>query len=301
MNRILQRIRKNINLNFVVVNLFFILLGLLMIAISVDITHQQEGLRETFSEFLKELGIVVLAVFTVSLLYELLVAKRYHERFINLLGNLMKRGDSNRAACARLGITQIFPSRNDFERDHPLASLTSNFASGSSIRIVAQSLNHLMNNPKVLKEAIRNGAQVELAIFDPKSTPSEIDKHPDLILEDLEGTVAVFKRNIVNWLKKELPTGGIELRYHQVLIFDSFVHLKSEEQNLIVWDWGFGRDLAAHRILMLDPKEILGLDILERYKHVWKDAKAAFKYENKVISTDCVTNTASRTLNGGSS
>lgn len=63
--------------------LTFVLTGLLLIAISVALPH--DGSAGYLRELLKELGIVILSVFTVSFLYERLIAEKYLHQFLSLL------------------------------------------------------------------------------------------------------------------------------------------------------------------------------------------------------------------------
>ena len=145
----------------------------------------------------KELGIVVLAVFTVSLIYELVLAKKYVRHFLVLLRGEIERGETNAAACERLGIRRIYPARNDFEQAFPLERITSNLAIGSRLRIVAKSLFLVMGKPHTIKSGLTRGARIELCIMSPSSC-TEISKVPDLVVEDIHATIAVFKREIAD-------------------------------------------------------------------------------------------------------
>lgn len=92
------------------IGIILVLSGLLLITVSFLIP----GLGPWHSllrELTKELGIVLLAVFGVSLLYELILAKRYIRTFLHLLGREVMKGESNAAMCAYLGIRKIFPNR----------------------------------------------------------------------------------------------------------------------------------------------------------------------------------------------
>jgi hypothetical protein len=76
--------------------LTFVLTGLLLIAVSVALPH--EGSAGYVREIIKELGIVILSVFTVSFLYERLVAEKYLQQFLTLLRGQLQEGESNAAA-----------------------------------------------------------------------------------------------------------------------------------------------------------------------------------------------------------
>ena len=112
--------------------------GLLFIAISLLIT--EEGSWGYLHELIKELGIVILAVFTVSLLYELTIAKKYLNNFLNHLRQQIEQGESNGATCANLGILKIFTSRDKYEAEYPFSTITSNLSNDSRLRIIAISL-----------------------------------------------------------------------------------------------------------------------------------------------------------------
>src|SRR4051812_28137485 len=92
--------------------------GLLSLAVSVPI--QEVGWLGYLKVFLKELGIVIFAVFGISLIYEVWLAKRYQKEFLSMLSDTVKEGESNGAVCAALGISRIFRSRYAFEREYPL-------------------------------------------------------------------------------------------------------------------------------------------------------------------------------------
>src|SRR6266849_4631415 len=82
--------------------------GFLFLAVSLLISNECPW--SYLREVMKELGIVLLAVFSVSLLYEVFLAEKYISKFLTLLRNEVRRGESNAAACANLGIMEIFPS-----------------------------------------------------------------------------------------------------------------------------------------------------------------------------------------------
>ena len=228
---------------------------------------------------------MILAVFTVSSLYEVFVAKKYSREFLASLQEQIERGESNFAVCAHLGILEIFPHRDRYREKYPLDELVKSLNSSSKIHVVGQSLNLLMANPKVITDAIERGAQVDICLLNPNSLT---DKHPDLQPEHIALTIAVLRSEIINWIKESVPDalGSIEIRYHQVLLIDSYLNLTSPSQNLMVWDWGFGRDSAYHKIIKLDSQKPLGQNIQNRYEYIWNNAEKIFKYANGKIITD---------------
>jgi hypothetical protein len=145
--------------------LTFILIDLVLILVSFIIPHQ--GVWNYLTDIFRELGVVASSVFTVSLLYERLIAKKHVQQFLGLLRDLIEQGESNAAICARLGIIKIFYARDAFEREFPVRSLLES-APGLHVRVVAQTLFMLMNRAVAVREAIAEGANVELCLFDPR-------------------------------------------------------------------------------------------------------------------------------------
>jgi hypothetical protein len=267
--------------------LTFILIGLVLILVSFAIPH--EGVWNYFRDIFRELGVVASSVFTVSLLYERLIAKKHIQQFLSLLRDLIEQGESNAGTCARLGIIKIFYSRDAFEREFPLADLLRP-AAQVNLRVVAQTAFLLMNRAVALKAAIQEGAAVELCIFDPSSLPEDCRKNPDLLVSDIQSAVSVFETQIASWARTEKPKGKVELRYHQVPIFDSLLVVESPNQSLAVWDLGFGRDVTEKRTLLVDPAKAFGKGLTRRYGYVWNNAKTVFRYDGQQVSVDALSN-----------
>lgn len=272
----------------------FALIGLLLIAISL-ITESPDWCGY-LKELLKELGIVVLAVFTVSLFYEIVVSRKYSERFLSNLKTEIEKGESNAATCANLGINKIYVTRDKFEIENPLSSTISTMTAGSELRIVAVSLFLIMSKSELIKEAIKKGAHLEFAIFDPSSKQEEFDKYAHLETSDIKSAINVFQKRIVDWIQQELekasekpmekPKGTITLKFHTVTLFESLFYLKGINTEYCVWDLSFGRDTTNKRIFVLDPKKPLGKDLKERYDRIWDMSKVYFKYDGNAIKVD---------------
>lgn len=269
--------------------LTFILIGLVLILVSFAIPH--EGGWNYLRDIFRELGVVVSSVFTVSFLNERLIAKKYVKQFLTLLRELIEQGERNAAMCARLGVIQIFYTRDTFEREYPIADLASKLNAGSHLHIVAQTLYHLMSKTGAIRTALEQGATIEFCIFDPGSPESEVDKHPDLLVSDIHSAVSIFKKQIGEWVEKVKPPGRVELRYHQVPIFDSFLSVVSDHQSLMVWDLGFGRDVTEKRIFLVDPAKTFGKDLARRYGFVWEAATPVFKYDGEKVCIDALSTT----------
>jgi hypothetical protein len=265
--------------------------GLLLIMISIALSHR--GFSGYWSELTKELGIVVLAVFTVSFLYERLVAEKYFEHFLAQLRGQLQQGESNAAACAQLGIIEIFPTRDVFEMKYPIAGWTSSLAAGSSFRIVAQSLFLLMGKVETIKAAIARGADVEFCVTDPTSTGPTVraERISGLEVSDIMSAVSVFKKQIADWTRVAKPPGSVELRYHQLPLIDSYMVLRSPTVQVAAWDLSFGRATTSKRIFLLDLEKPLSVDLSGRYGRVWDDSLAStvFRYQRGEVHVDNLT------------
>lgn len=261
-----------------------LLSGLLLLFLSILLEQYLAGTLNTdwlhlLEEFLRELGIVVFTVSSVSLLYELFVAEKYMSLFLQQLRIQVEQGESNAAVCALLGINRIFPTRRQYETAYPLDDLMAAFAPGSSLRIVARSLFLLMGQPVAIRKAVEQGGSIELCLFNPQD--SRMSNMPDLERTDIQAAISRFEKELVTWVKSNLPPGSIELHTHSVSLFDSYTSLRSSSDHFVVWDLSFGRDVGQKRILMLDPEKPLARDIGKRYNHVWENSRTIFKYDGK--------------------
>jgi len=259
----------------------FVLIGLILILISLLLKSSIPSIPQ---EIIKELGIVVLSVFTISIIYERLVAEKYLMSLQRVLGRQLERGEGIAAAALRLGITEIFPSRDEFERKYPLSSWINTLKTGDTLRIVARSLNMLMNKQETLKKAIDLGATVELCLVSP-SIDSEIMKYcPDLEISDMQSALNIFKKHIPAWLDSQHPKGSIEIRFHQNPTIDSNLMLEAKPHTRIcVWDISFGRDISAKRIFLVDPDKPLAKDLARRYEVVWNNAEKVYHYDGSNV------------------
>ncbi|MGC2696102.1 MAG: hypothetical protein WA738_09945 [Candidatus Angelobacter sp.] len=261
--------------------------GLLLISISLLIT---EGGRwyGLLRDLTKELGIVILAVFGVSLLYELVLAKRYIKTFLRLLASEVVKGESNAAVCAFLGIRRIFPTRDAFEKEYSLLKLAPQLRRGGDLRVVARSLVALLNNPGAITDALAHGTNVELCLLTPYISPERASLLSDLEVGDIRVAISVFSKKLAGWIKSvpEKPTGRLELRVHDVDLFDSWLVLRSPMQTFAGWDLSFGRDVLEKRVFVLEPNGRLGSNLSQRYDLIYKGADAVFKYDGKEIVID---------------
>lgn len=256
-------------------------LGLTLIVSSILI--KPIGINDFLKEFLKELGIVILAVFTVSLIYELIIAKRYFSNFLQLLRHQIEQGESNGALCENIGIKEIFKTRDNFESVYPLDKTLSGVTTDSKIQIIAVSMFFIMNKSDLLKDAISKGGNFEFAIYDPKSSNKNYEEIQDLQISDIQSTINVFKKEIVDWITKTPPLGKVELRYHNFTLFDSFSTFDILPNKFGIWDSSFGRSTTRKRTFIIDLNKPLGRDLKQRYTRIWERSNQMFFYDGKQI------------------
>ncbi len=265
------------------IGIILVLSGLLLITVSFLIP----GLGPWHSllrELTKELGIVLLAVFGVSLLYELILAKRYIRTFLHLLGREVMKGESNAAMCAYLGIRKIFPNREDFEKEFSLVDRLNQLQHGDGLRIVARSLLMFMGRADKVQEALSRGAHVELCLLSPQIAVKRAPLLSELQVSDIYGAISMFEQKLASFVAAsgKVP-GKLELRFHDVDLFDSWFVLQSGMQQVGIWDLSFGWHVSAKRVFVLDLNSPLGTDLNKRYGLVYGRAEVIFQYDGEKI------------------
>jgi hypothetical protein len=256
----------------------FVLAGLLLIAVSASITNA------FWKELLKELGIVFLAVFVISWFYEIAVAEKYFTTFSHRLRDIIETGDSLTAACYQLGISDIYPSRARFERDHQINDMLARLDDKGMLRIVGRTLFHIANKPEVLKTAVSRGFQVQLCICDPAVHDQNVLGLTDTQPADIQAAVGAFKTEIVPWLQKHNPSGSVEVRTHTHLLFDSILLIESGSIGWLILDFSFGRDLTAKRVFLVDALKPFGSDLKKRQDRLWRQSKRVFEYAQNAVA-----------------
>ena len=163
--------------------IFFILAltGLFLILLSTFLTYPERS--QFVPEFIKELGIVLLSVFTVSLIYEILLADIHMDNFRSIFIEIAQSLQSNAKSCNELGIIKIFPLRTTFEQEYPFTDLMNTLNKGSSVRIVARTLFHIMNKSASLNNALIRGVKIELCLLSPMLN-NDLAKTVDLNIHD---------------------------------------------------------------------------------------------------------------------
>lgn len=275
-------VRRDVRKTTALILLIFALVGGVLVALSFALPEEHHFWRE----FCKELGIVLLAVCGVSIVYEVFVAERHFKQFFSNLQTQIERGESNSAVCERLGIREIFPTRDLYEAKYPLMQQASVATAGSTFRVIARTLYLMMNKPEAIKRTIAQGAHVQLCFFDPEIDSPALRDIAELETFDTIAALATFRKQFARWLEETKPSGSVEIRYHQIQLFDSFFSFVAGGESLAVWDLSFGRDISAKRIVLVDSTKGLGADLDRRYNLIWEQAIPQFSYSNKRISLD---------------
>jgi hypothetical protein len=249
----------------------------------------EKGASPYVCDFLKDLGIVIAAVCAVHLMYEALLAEKYFHRFAARLREEVEKGETNVATCAALGIERIFLTRDVFEQAYPLGPLLAPLGNGDRLRVVARSLFLLMSKAQIIKGAIERGAVVELCVLDPATPQDQASRYTALMVTDIASAVAVFTDTIAAWAGVSKPPGAVELRYHDLVLFDSYTSIHGPGRNLVVWDLSFGRDVTEKRMLLLDAAKPLAADLTKRYDQIFDKAALWFEYRQGAVKTDRLT------------
>ncbi|HEX2060784.1 MAG TPA: hypothetical protein VHK90_08580, partial [Thermoanaerobaculia bacterium] len=203
------------------------LLGLVLIFVSTLMPHETEA-EKIFHEFVKELGIVLFAVLTISLLYEMFLAKKYHAEFLGDLREEIRKGESNAAACAHLGIDEIFPERGRFTSVHSLDKYARAADADAVIRIFGRSTHNLLSDrAHIFTDALSRGARMQLCILDPSSSAEELKRTQDVWPKDLPFALWNLREQLIPNIERERPEGPLkgtlEVRFHRVPMLDSFL------------------------------------------------------------------------------
>jgi hypothetical protein len=260
------------------------LLGFLMIAFSLSL--DEEGGSGYLREILKETGIVVFAVFSISLLYERLLASRHQRRFLERLQQTIATGESNAAMCASLGIVKLFRDRHSYEACHPFKEVVSELESGGSLRVFGKTLFLTTTKSRELQKLLQGGVHIELCLFNPDAPAEELLRCQGLRKDEITTSLGRFKTEIADWVQMQGVKGSVTLKYHQLPMLDSFFHAKSSRAELEVWEWSFGTDLDDKRIVRLDPDQKLGLDVAARYQEIWSKCPEVFSYTRGRLGTN---------------
>lgn len=264
-----------------------ILFGIVLILVA-EIIEPKTEFMEFLRGFLEFIGIAFVSVFGVSLIYERYIAEKHFEDFKKMLVSQFEEMDSIQSKCMKLGIKEIFETRNAYEQKMPLKNIIEQSPEKSEIISVARSMYHLIGDRRTeLEEGLKRGLKFKFACIDPKGM-SEILKNVSGSDEhDIEAARNALK-NLIGWAIETKPKGSIELIYHTVDLFDSVLLFTSEDGGKkLVWDLSFGRSFEEKRVMILDIYDnSLGDDLTKRYMTLLHDLKPGIKYSDGRIEID---------------
>lgn len=264
----------------------FALTGILLLLTSILLSDRHKS--EFGQALTRELGIVLLSVFSVSLAYELWLGARYVGKFRSIVSEEIERS-LKASQHAELGITRIYSSRVEFDNDYPLHDLVAKLGRGSTIRFVGVTLFHLMNNFGVLREALQRGATVQLCLLSLDVPAISIRDKSDLDLADIATALREFRKNIRDWISNNKPLGSIEVRCHWTPLFDSFFEVNWQSgEKLGALDMSFGRDPKQKSVIVVDPTRCIGNNLSKRYLNIWNNAEpdTIFRYRDRTIEME---------------
>lgn len=238
----------------------------------------------TISALLDFVGITFIGVFAVSFFYQTLIAEKHFKDFKDLLTTQLKEMDSIQSKCSKLGILELYDTRNDYERYYPLMQVIERCPEQGEIICVARSLFHLLNKTGELKKGLKDGKIFKFACVDPDNISSSLQKISQLYKPDIDSALMALK-GLITWAIQNKAKGSIELRYHDVDLPDSvFIFRTENNDQKLVWDLGFGRDLNQKRVIILNTEAPLGNDLKSRYTIIFDGAHSKIKYSNGIIT-----------------
>jgi hypothetical protein len=276
--------RKDYITTATLLQLILVVGGLGLIAVSLLVPDH--GVSGYVRELLKETGIVLFAVFSVSLLYERLLAERHQRHFLANLREEITRGEGNAAMCGSLGILRFFLGRHSYEAVHPLPQVTSDLTMGDSLRIFGKTLFITATKAEVVKSLLARGVTIELCLLDPSLPHEAMRLYNDVAMSEIVTSLDRFKTGLRTWLMTTRPPAKCSIRFHHAATIDSYFHAMGKETTFEAWEWSFGPDLSQKRILVLDSSKPLGRDVAARYERLWLAAEAAFSYDNGRVLVD---------------
>ncbi len=232
-----------------------------------------------FSHLTAELGIVCTSVCIVSFLYEKFIAEKHFEKFRKQVNDILEQQASIQSACSRLGITEIFGTRNEYEGKYPLEGLLEKVPKGGRILVVGRTMFHLFNKLEAIKTALRRGAKLQVAMIGSSKVDHILRKISHLRSDQLASPLSQVKSQLAGLLS-EKPAGTLEVRIYTQPLPDSFISIEMEDSELVVWDLTFGLDLADKMIFLMSPRPTnLGTRLCDRYDTIWRSSQPILKTE----------------------
>jgi len=257
------------------------MMTLLMIAIGIILILSAQWLDlGILRSLLESFGILFTSIFFISFLYEKFIAEKHFEQFRVLIRSQLESMDSVQSMCARLGIREIFESRNDFEAKYPLFALFSKTKPNSRILAIGRSMFFFFNRGDAIKSALQNGSNMQIACISPTEISDVLMKVCYLWDSDIQSALHGVNE-LLQWIEDKKPPGTFELRVHKAPLPDSILYTESGNEKLMAWDMTFGRDTNQKRIFVIEPGEgNIGDDLLKRYEAVWSLGEVYIKVES---------------------
>jgi len=245
-------------------------------------------------DLLRELGIAVLAVFTVSWIYEIGLAKRHMEKFTAQLRDEVMKGQGAASTCAVIGIDEIFRERVAYEQQYGIYSQLHDTEGELHVRLVARSAYTVVGHAaERFAEVIERGAHVEICVLDPRLNDDELAWNIDVARPDVIVTLKLLRTMLTDRLTnakgEQRASGQLLISLHRVPMLDSFLSVSAATKHWCTWDLSFGRDTSRKTVLMLDTKKALGKNVINRYNHVCKRAERIFVFADRQIEIDLLT------------
>jgi hypothetical protein len=264
-----------------------ILVGALLLALAIIIEILFPDFPKWIIEVIKVFGTTITSVFSVSIIYEKLIAERQFDFFKTSLKDCIMEMDSIQSKCMKLGIGKIFESRNEFERKVSLADVIKDSPENGSLICIGKSLFYILNKTGELKDALNKGMKIEFACADPKNITPTLCKVSQLYASDIYSALNPLQE-LITWAMETEVKGSIELRYHHTDYPDSVVIFTTkDEQEILCWDLSFGRDLNQKRVIYFYVDNgTLGNDLKKRYTDVWDGSTPQIKYADKGIQVN---------------
>lgn len=252
-----------------------ILLGVVLILLG-----KFPNIDNTLKGILEFIGITFISVFAVSLIYQRFIAEKHFEDFKELLASELKEMDSIQSKCMKLGINEIFETRNAYETEYPLMNIIEQSPKNGKIICIARSLFYLLNKRGEFKRGLEKGLTFELACVDPNKISPYLEKVALVYKSDSDSSLRALK-DLLTWAIETKAKGSIELKYHSADLFDSaFMFTSKDGEEKLVWDLSFGRDTLQKRIVILDTEYPLGRDLKDRYMTIYQNATHQIRYSN---------------------
>ena len=232
-------------------------------------------------DMVREIGIVLISVWGISLFYEKYIADRHFTTFHSHLVNLVSRGESNAAVCEGVGILRIYRDRRSYEQEHSFSEEISRLGEGDYLRIIGRSLIFLIYSWQRLTPLIENGGALQLCFIDPLFDDPAFNVVAGYSSTETTLAIERVKDSFIPWLEHTRPKGGLEIRFHRFALLDSYTEKKEGEEYRSAWDLNFGEGLQSRYVFYMDTKGIFGEKLSgQRYKLIWEQSEIVFKYQD---------------------